>query len=96
MHTSTLYGKKIGMLREQTSSMNYSPTWEKTSAKEVKEKVENGRRFEPATNAMFDEGQKSRDHLTQAVDRLYDITKEIFPCFTNRFCKLLFPYLSLT
>ncbi|GFO26008.1 D.miranda DNA sequence of the trim transposon [Plakobranchus ocellatus] len=41
---STTFGKKIGMLRGQTSSTKYSPTWEKTSAKEVKEQVENGRR----------------------------------------------------
>ncbi|GFN80537.1 RNA-directed DNA polymerase from mobile element jockey [Plakobranchus ocellatus] len=31
-------------MREQTSSMRYSPTWEKTSTKEVKEQAENGRR----------------------------------------------------
>ncbi|GFO41447.1 ribonuclease h1 [Plakobranchus ocellatus] len=31
------FGKKIGILRGQTSSMKYSPTWEKTSIKEVKE-----------------------------------------------------------
>ncbi|GFO14918.1 hypothetical protein PoB_004142300 [Plakobranchus ocellatus] len=35
--------KPIGMLRGQTSSTKYSPTWEKTSAKEVKEQVENKR-----------------------------------------------------
>ncbi|GFO13578.1 hypothetical protein PoB_004008300 [Plakobranchus ocellatus] len=33
------FGKKIGMLRGQTSSTKYSSTWEKISAKEVKEKV---------------------------------------------------------
>ncbi|GFO19703.1 hypothetical protein PoB_004620800 [Plakobranchus ocellatus] len=32
------------MLRGQTSSTKNSPTWEKTSAKEVKKQVENGRR----------------------------------------------------
>ncbi|GFO00938.1 ribonuclease h1 [Plakobranchus ocellatus] len=37
-------GKKIGILRGQTSSMRYSPFWEKTSTKEVKEQAENGRR----------------------------------------------------
>ncbi|GFO49469.1 52 kda repressor of the inhibitor of the protein kinase [Plakobranchus ocellatus] len=35
---------KIGILRGQTSSTKYSPTWEKTSAKELKEQAENGRR----------------------------------------------------
>ncbi|GFO16688.1 hypothetical protein PoB_004319300 [Plakobranchus ocellatus] len=45
MLTSTPFGKEIGMLRGQTSSTNYSPTWEKTLAKEVKEQVENGRRL---------------------------------------------------
>ncbi|GFO47653.1 hypothetical protein PoB_007415800 [Plakobranchus ocellatus] len=35
------------MLRGQISSTKYSPTWEKISAKEVKEQVENGRRAEP-------------------------------------------------
>ncbi|GFN92465.1 hypothetical protein PoB_001897100 [Plakobranchus ocellatus] len=44
-HTSTPFGKKIGMLRWQTISTKYSPTWEKTSAKEVKEQVENGREY---------------------------------------------------
>ncbi|GFO37329.1 hypothetical protein PoB_006383400 [Plakobranchus ocellatus] len=38
-----LFSKKIGILRGQTSSMKYSPTWEKTSTKEVKEQAENGR-----------------------------------------------------
>ncbi|GFO38615.1 hypothetical protein PoB_006512000 [Plakobranchus ocellatus] len=33
------------MLRGQTISTKYSPTWEKTSTKEVKEQVENGRRL---------------------------------------------------
>ncbi|GFN74258.1 ribonuclease hi [Plakobranchus ocellatus] len=41
MYTSTPFGKKIGMLRRQTSSTKYSPTWEKNSAKE--EEVKNGR-----------------------------------------------------
>ncbi|GFO13280.1 hypothetical protein PoB_003978500 [Plakobranchus ocellatus] len=36
MLTSTPPGKKIGMRRGQTSSTKYSPTWEETSAKEVK------------------------------------------------------------
>ncbi|GFO26031.1 autophagy-related protein 2-like protein b [Plakobranchus ocellatus] len=45
MLTSTPFGKKIGMLRGQTSSMKYSRTWEKTSAKEVKEQVVNGRQI---------------------------------------------------
>ncbi|GFO27376.1 hypothetical protein PoB_005388100 [Plakobranchus ocellatus] len=35
------------MLRGQTSSTKYSPTWVKTSAKEVKEQAENWRRFNP-------------------------------------------------
>ncbi|GFN88495.1 embryonic stem cell-specific 5-hydroxymethylcytosine-binding protein-like [Plakobranchus ocellatus] len=43
MHTSTPSGKKIGKLRGRTSSTKYSPTWEKTSAKEMKEQVENRR-----------------------------------------------------
>ncbi|GFN94347.1 hypothetical protein PoB_002085300 [Plakobranchus ocellatus] len=43
MLTSTPFGKKIGILRGQTSSMKYSPTSE-TSTKEVKEQAENGRR----------------------------------------------------
>ncbi|GFO22252.1 eukaryotic translation initiation factor 3 subunit f [Plakobranchus ocellatus] len=43
-YTSTPFGKKIGKLRGPASSTKYSPTWEKTSAKEVKEQVENGRR----------------------------------------------------
>ncbi|GFN75708.1 hypothetical protein PoB_000221400 [Plakobranchus ocellatus] len=43
VHTSTPFGEKIGMLRGQTSSTKYSPTWEKTSAKKVKEQVENRR-----------------------------------------------------
>ncbi|GFO01116.1 hypothetical protein PoB_002762100 [Plakobranchus ocellatus] len=32
------------MLRSQITLTKYSPTWEKTSAKEVNEQVENGRR----------------------------------------------------
>ncbi|GFN90350.1 craniofacial development protein 2-like protein [Plakobranchus ocellatus] len=43
MLTSTLFGRKNGILRGQTSSTKYSPTWEKTSTKEVKEQAENGR-----------------------------------------------------
>ncbi|GFO27927.1 hypothetical protein PoB_005443200 [Plakobranchus ocellatus] len=42
MHISTLFGKKIGMLRGQANPTKYPPTWEKKSAKEVKEQVENG------------------------------------------------------
>ncbi|GFN89285.1 thyrotropin-releasing hormone receptor-like [Plakobranchus ocellatus] len=45
MLTSTPSGKKIGILRGQTSSTRYSPTKEKTSAKEVKEQAENWRRY---------------------------------------------------
>ncbi|GFN93095.1 hypothetical protein PoB_001960100 [Plakobranchus ocellatus] len=40
------------MLRGQTNSTKYSPTWEEISAKEVKEKVENGRR-----HALDDRGR---------------------------------------
>ncbi|GFO31075.1 hypothetical protein PoB_005758000 [Plakobranchus ocellatus] len=44
MLTFTPSGQKIRILRGQTSSMQCSPTWEKTSSKEVKEQAENRRR----------------------------------------------------
>ncbi|GFN76762.1 hypothetical protein PoB_000326800 [Plakobranchus ocellatus] len=49
MLVSTPFDRKIGILRGQTSSMRYSPTWEKTSIKEVKELAENGRRVSVIT-----------------------------------------------
>ncbi|GFO47381.1 hypothetical protein PoB_007388600, partial [Plakobranchus ocellatus] len=39
--SSTLFGKKVGLLKGQTSFMKYSLTWQKTSAKEVREQEEN-------------------------------------------------------
>ncbi|GFO36066.1 glycolipid transfer protein domain-containing protein 1 [Plakobranchus ocellatus] len=50
MLTFTPFGKKIGILRGQTSSMKYSPNREKTSTKEVKEQAENRRRSSPLSD----------------------------------------------
>ncbi|GFO13332.1 hypothetical protein PoB_003983700 [Plakobranchus ocellatus] len=67
MCTSTPFGKKIGMLKGQTSSTKYSPTWEKTSAKEVKEQVENGRRTavepEKRPDSGFDNVSERKGHV---------------------------------
>ncbi|GFO01681.1 Pol-like protein [Plakobranchus ocellatus] len=86
MLTSTPFGKKIGTLRGQTSFTKYSLTWEKTSAKEVKEPVENGRRqcvgFAWATHgsprATFIKNEEQL--FCYACDSLYTVRHILIEC----------------
>ncbi|GFN89067.1 L-threonine dehydratase catabolic tdcb-like [Plakobranchus ocellatus] len=67
------------MLRGQTSSTKYSPTWEKTSAKEAKEQVENGRRpssanrmmsnYKPMNSVTLQDIQQARERISNSVKK---------------------------
>ncbi|GFO13367.1 retrovirus-related pol polyprotein from transposon 17.6 [Plakobranchus ocellatus] len=75
-YTSTPFGKKIEMLRAQTSSTRYSPTWEKTSAKEMKKQVENGRRL----CVGFGWATHEKQPFCYACDSLYTVRHILIEC----------------
>ncbi|GFO14329.1 hypothetical protein PoB_004083400 [Plakobranchus ocellatus] len=83
------------MLRGQTSSTKYSPTWAKTSTAEAKEPVENGRRqcvgFGWATH-----GHTRRTYFS--VTDLYRLFREVNPSRIVGYLKdlgVLWKYLRL-